>query len=76
MTQQQTPTVTWDVDDLNWVPWGNPTHQPGFYRAVVVLREDETAWNPASTKRVIYGPATVTYEKYPSGIDAHVGPVK
>lgn len=31
------------------------------------LLKGETAWNPASTKHVIYGPATVRYVQYVDG---------
>lgn len=33
----------------------------------VSLSREETAWNPASTKTVINGPAIVTYTEYQDG---------
>lgn len=36
----------------------------------IELAADETAVNPASTKRVIYGPAKIRYEIHPSGVTA------
>ena len=49
-------------DDLRWEEWSE-----GWKRATVLLLRGDTAWNPASTKGVIYGPATVTYERGPDG---------
>ena len=51
-----------DYDNLNWVPLGE-----GWYKAEVSLKEGDSAWNPASTKRELYGPATVLYRKAPDG---------
>lgn len=55
--------------DLAWVPIDATYHE-----ARVVLKKGDSAWNPASTKpeRVIWGPATVTYERSPSQIVAYV----
>lgn len=37
------------------------------------LAEGEAAWNPASTKRLLYGPAVVTYTHHvDGGWHAHV----
>lgn len=44
----------------------------GWRVVEVTLARDETAVNPASTKRVIYGPAKVRYEIHPSGVTAWV----
>lgn len=58
-----------DSSDLVWMERPN-----GWARASVDLAIDETAWNPASTKGVIYGPALVTYERAPDGgINCRVG---
>jgi hypothetical protein len=56
-------------DDLVWVPSG---HNDGYAYATVVLGRDDTAWNPSSTKHVIYGPAKVTYERSPASIVGYV----
>jgi hypothetical protein len=49
---------------------GDPA--PRRYRLGLGARD--TAWNPASTKRPISGPATVTYTQYPDGgIDVSIG---
>ena len=50
-------------DDMEWVKLG----ETGWSRASVTLDESDTAWQPGSTKRVIYGPAVVTYEIAPDG---------
>jgi hypothetical protein len=40
----------------------------------VGIGASDTAWNPASTKHVISGPATLTYTQYPDGgIEVVVG---
>jgi hypothetical protein len=58
-------------DDLVWGPI-DPS-DPYWRRATVTLGKADTAWNPASTKHVIYGPASVTYERAPDGgITAYV----
>lgn len=45
---------------------------PRRYR--LALGAGDTAWNPASTKEVISGPATVTYTEYADGgIEVQVG---
>ena len=45
---------------------GQPaTNLPGRWR--VVLTATDSAWNPASTKRVIAGPCTLEYVMYPDG---------
>lgn len=42
-------------------------------RVTVTLTGEDSAWNPASTKRVIYGPAKVTYTQHADGgVDAEV----
>ena len=44
--------------------------EPGTPIAFNVLR-GESAWNPASTKRALHGPARVSYVRHPDGgIDA------
>lgn len=46
------------------------THEPPH---VVVLEAGDTAWDPASTSRIIGGPATVAYVQHPDGgVDARV----
>lgn len=57
-----TSGATYSYDDLRFRYIGS-----GWDRATVVLQKDETAWNPVSTKHLIYGPATVTYERGPDG---------
>lgn len=43
---------------------------PGFELVLTLLRGD-VSWNPASTKGLIYGPATVTYVRHvDGGVDA------
>jgi hypothetical protein len=51
------------LDDLDWCPIG----RNGFERAVVTLDAGDTCDNPASTKRDLFGPAVVTFERYPDG---------
>lgn len=59
-----------DPDQLDFHPSGG-----GWERAVLVLGKGDTAWNPASTKHVIYGPARVTYVRAPDGgVDATAAP--
>jgi hypothetical protein len=56
-------------DDLDWVSLG----ESGWRRASVTLDEGDTAYQPGSTKLVIIGPGTVTYEQAPDGgIDANL----
>lgn len=52
-------------DTLDWVYLGR--YNTGWARAVVTLEEGDSAFNPATTKHNLYGPAVVTYEKYPDG---------
>jgi hypothetical protein len=52
-----------DGDALDWVSLG----ETGWARASVTLAEGETAWNPASTRSVLVGPAVITYERAPDG---------
>ena len=41
--------------------------------ATVTLKAGDTAWNPASTKHVIHGPARVRYTIHPDGgVDATI----
>jgi hypothetical protein len=60
-----------NYESLVWVPY--PDH-PRHAKAVVVLKDGDSAWNPGSTKpeRVIYGPALVTYERSPAQIVGYV----
>ena len=60
-----------DYDDLKWIDTGN-----GLEVAVVSLATSDTAWNPGSTKRPIYGPAYMVYERRRSGISGYVYPNK
>lgn len=53
--------------DLDWQSAGE-----GWETATVELGEQDTAWNPASTKHVVYGPAKITYERHRTGITAYV----
>lgn len=32
-----------------------------------LLGEDDSAWNPASTKNRIWGPCALTYKRFPDG---------
>lgn len=48
-------------DDLDWKDIGD-----GWERTEVELASGDSAWNPTSTKNVIWGPAKVTYERGPS----------
>jgi hypothetical protein len=43
-----------------------------FVSVTVSVPEGKTAWNPASTKRVLYGPVRIRYDVYREGIDATV----
>lgn len=56
-------TTHTNVADLNWTP---TAAQDEFY-ADVVLDTYDTAENPASTKRLIHGPANVRYVQYQDG---------
>jgi hypothetical protein len=47
---------------LDAQPWAGGTR-----RAQAVLMPDDTAWNSASTRHVLHGPATVTWFEYPDG---------
>lgn len=54
------------------VQYANGRQPPVTYR--VVLGKVDTAWNPASTKDELYGPATVTYTHHADGgVTAKVG---
>ena len=45
---------------------------PGF-ELVITLRRNDVSWNPASTKGLLYGPATVTYVRHvDGGVDATI----
>jgi hypothetical protein len=50
-------------DELEWIPLGDT----GWSRASVTLDARDTASDPGSTKRVIYGPGIVTYDRAPDG---------
>lgn len=39
----------------------------GIRRARYRLREEDTAWNPVSTKGELHGPCVVTYVRYEDG---------
>jgi hypothetical protein len=39
----------------------------GWAVVTVNVSKGETAWNPASTKHVLYGPLTIRYEFYRDG---------
>jgi hypothetical protein len=49
--------------DIEWVPLG----ESGWKRASVTLNEGDSAFQPGSTKRVIWGPCIVNYEQAPDG---------
>lgn len=51
------------AEQLDWISLGGT----GWKRAAVTLGEGDSAWNPASTKHVIHGPAVVMYERAPDG---------
>jgi hypothetical protein len=56
-------------EELEWIDLGGT----GWRRASVTLDEGDSAWQPGSTKRVIYGPGVVMYQQAPDGgIDATV----
>lgn len=58
--------------DLDNLPWENVA--PNTQLARALLREGDSAVNPASTKGVIYGPAEVRYWRHPDGgIDVRIG---
>lgn len=48
-------------DDLEWRTYN------GLRVADVDLEDGETAWNPASTRSVICGPARLRYVRWPDG---------
>lgn len=52
-------------DQLDWKPIGDD----GYESVSVQLARGDTAWNPGSTKpeRSIFGPCTVTYERWRDG---------
>lgn len=59
-----------DPDQLDFQPTGG-----GWERADLTLGRGDSAWDPSSTKRVIYGPARVRYVRAPDGgVDATVTP--
>lgn len=58
-------------DDLKW-----ERVDDHWEEAVVDLNKGDSAWNPASTKHVIYGPATVRYQRSRAQIVAHVGDLR
>lgn len=47
---------------LDAQPWSGGTR-----RVRAVLMPNDTAWNSASTKHPVHGPATVTWVEYPDG---------
>lgn len=49
------------LDDLDWSDMGN-----GWKTATLRLHAGDTAFAPGKPKDLIYGPATVTYERSPS----------
>lgn len=51
------------IDHLN----GGEPDAGGTTEHIVTLAEGDSAWNPASTSRAIYGPATVIYTRYVDG---------
>lgn len=63
-----TGTKHYTSNDLEWVPLG----ETDWKRASITLQEGESAWQPGSTKRVIWGPCIVNYQSAPDGgVDAH-----
>ena len=54
----------WRHYDADTIPW---EVDGAFHRAMIVLNKNESAWNPASTRHAIWGPARVTYIQYPDG---------
>jgi hypothetical protein len=45
----------------------------GTAKVTIYLTKGDSAWNPASTKNLIYGPAEVMYEEMPDGaINAYI----
>lgn len=62
------PTYSYDrVIELAGEP-----DEHGWRFIEIELAADETAVNPASTKRLIYGPAKIRYEIHPSGVHATI----
>lgn len=59
----------YDLSDLDWIDLG----ETGWKKASVTLDKGDSARDPSSTHRKIYGPAIVTYQQAPDGgIDALV----
>ena len=63
------PPSTYSLADLDWIALGSS----GWTRAAITLDRGESIVNPASTKRLIYGPAVVKFDRGPDGgIDVYV----
>jgi hypothetical protein len=63
------PIPTFGADRLDWQDIGE-----GWQEVTVALADGESAWDPTSTKRALWGPGTVTYRRGPSrGVTAECG---
>lgn len=64
-------TMHYEYDAVNKALDAQQTH--GVGRVTLYLTKGDTAWNPVSDQRDIYGPATVMYER-PSdgGVTAYI----
>lgn len=62
--------MDYELNDLRWIRTG-----PEREAAGVQLRDGDSAPDPASTSRRIYGPVRVDYVRTPEGISAYEIPV-
>lgn len=61
---------TYSYDDMLRMA-GEPDEN-GWRTVTIDVKKGETAVNPASTKRVLYGPLRVRYDIFPEGIDTTI----
>jgi hypothetical protein len=61
-------------EDVLEVAVVKPNDHTGWSYATIKLGERDTTVNPASTKRLIYGPCTVKYAIHKTGIDTTILP--
>jgi hypothetical protein len=61
---------TYSYDDV--LRMAGPLDANGWRTITIDVKKGETAVNPASTKRVLYGPMRVRYDIHPSGIDTTI----
>lgn len=58
-----------DHADLTWAAVGSG---PSHWVCRVHLEPGQSAWNPASTRHLLYGPADLVYRRYPDGgVEVH-----